>query len=76
MTCNAVEGGHRDQERKHVHRNVLQLGWTVAGTKAVEAVTETQGATTNFYYQVTHKGKEVLQTVKLSEAEQHYNLLK
>jgi len=75
MNSVVVEG--KTDMPKKTHRKVLQLGWVSGGgMKGLEAVTETQGDTTNFYYQVTHKGKEVLQTVKHSEAQEHYDLLK
>ena len=64
------------QGGKKTRRNVLQLGWTAAGTKGLEAVAEISGDTTNAYYQVTSAGKEVLQTISLGEAQEHYDALK
>lgn len=60
---------------KHTHRNILQLGWCGAETKGLEAVTETQGDTTNAYYQVVKGGKEELQTISLKEAQERYDSL-
>jgi hypothetical protein len=57
-------------------RKVQQLGWTTAGTKALEAVEQTRGETTNYYFQVTHVGKEIFQTVTLKDAQDKYNSLK
>lgn len=58
---------------KKTFRNVLQLGWTADGTRALEAVREEVGATENAYFQVTHVGKEILQTVSRSEAQECYD---
>lgn len=58
---------------KKTIRNVLQLGWTASGTRALEAVREEEGETENAYFQVTHVGKEILQTVSRSEAQQCYD---
>jgi hypothetical protein len=57
-------------------RNIQQLGWTAEGTKGLEAVVETKGTTANYYYQVVHVGKEVLQTVSLKEAQEKFDSLK
>lgn len=61
-----------------IHRKILCLDWSLHGqnTKALEAVTRTDGNVVSLYYQVTQSGREILETISLAEAlERYHNII-
>jgi len=56
-------------------RNVLTLAWVGQAIKALEAVKQISGDTTNLYYQVVWDGREVFQSIDRSEAQRYYDAL-
>jgi hypothetical protein len=58
---------------KKTFRIVLSIGWVGHETKGLEAVTVEQGDTTSAFFQVTHGGVEVLQTLSLDDAQKCYD---
>lgn len=65
----------RNRRRKTTNRNLLMLGDTPTGSRALAQVTESQGDIENSYYEVTHRAVPVLHTPNLFTARRHYDSL-